>query len=131
MREVIPLLTIAKRGGLAIVLSIFANLGIFALVRGFDLVEPFGALTVPPITFLTVLGGVAATAVYGAITRVSTRPDWVFVRVAAVALLLSFIPDIVILRFDPEATLGAVLVLMLMHIVVATICVATLTARIR
>lgn len=131
MTGAIPLVTIAKRGGIAIVLSVVVNLAILALVRTFGLVEPFGAMSVPPITFLTVLGGIAATAVYGAITRISTRPDWVFVRVAAVALVVSFVPDVVILRFDPEATPGAVLVLMFMHVVVAVICVATLTRQTR
>ena len=129
MSEATPLLSIAKRGVLATGIAVISNLALLEVSQRLELVDPFGALAIPPITFLTILGAIAATVVYGAITRISPRPDYVFIRLAAVALLLSFIPNVVVLRFDAEATLGAVLLLMSMHVVVAVICVVTLTAR--
>lgn len=121
------LLTIGKRGLVAVGASVIVNSLFLWAVRTSAIVEPFGALTFPPVIFLTILGATAATAVYGAMTRISPHPDWVYVRVAAVALLLSFLPDLGVLRFDPEATVGAVIVLMAMHVTVAVICVVVLT----
>lgn len=131
MTEVIPLRTIVGRGIVAVVLSLVVNWTLLFGALAVDLVEPFGALSASPVTFLTVLGVGAATAVYGAVTRLSPSPDWVFVRLAIVALLISFIPDIVVLLYDAEATFGAVVVLMLMHVAVALICVGVLTQRYR
>lgn len=127
MTAAISLKAITMRGVVALLLSILANVVLLAGVRWTGVVDAFGALTYPPVIFLTIVGVVAATAVYGAITRISLHPDWVFLRVAAVALLISFIPDLIVLQYDPEATLGAVTVLMTMHVVVAVICVLFLT----
>jgi hypothetical protein len=52
-----------------------------------------------------------------------------FTRVAVVVLLLSFVPDVLLLQADPAATVPAVIVLMVMHVVVAVVCVASLTGR--
>lgn len=129
MGQAIPLRTIAGRGILAVGLTLLVNVTILELVRASGIVEPFGALTVPPVAFLSVLGAIAATAVYGAVTRIYPRPDWIFLRVAAIALLISFIPDVLVLLYDETASLGAVLVLMVMHVTAAGICVIVLTDR--
>ena len=129
MSQAISLRIIALRGLFAIVSALIVNVALLVLVRDLSLVEPFGALTVPPVAFLSVLGATAATAVYGAITRISPHPDWVFIRVAAIALLISFVPDILVLQYDETATLGAVIVLMVMHVTAAIVCVILLTDR--
>lgn len=128
-RPPIPLGLLARRGAVAIVLAVACNGLLLGAVTRFELVEPFGALTAPPVVFLTVLTTIAATAVYGAVTRLWPWPDRLFIRLAAVVLLASFLPDLGILRADPDATVGAVLVLMSMHVVVAVICIYLLTDR--
>lgn len=123
----LPLRTLAVRGAVAMVATATANYLLLLVVLQSGVVDPFGALRPPPVVALSVLGALAATTVYGAITRAVTDPDWLFARVAAVALLLSFLPDLAVLRWDPTATLGAVFVLMGMHVVAAVICVVFLT----
>lgn len=118
---------IILRGGIATAIAVVANLSLLAVVLVTEAVTPFGALTVPPVAFLTLLAGIAATAVYGAITRLWPHPDRLFARLAAVVLVLSFVPDLIVLRYDETATAGAVLVLMMMHVVTALILLRGLT----
>ncbi|MCU4925343.1 DUF6069 family protein [Halobacteria archaeon AArc-dxtr1] len=119
--------TLLTRGALATVLSVVANWIVLWAALAVDTVEPFDPLSVPPVTLLTVLGALGATLVYGVLTRVSETPDRTFTRLAAVVLVLSFLPDVALLELDPNATVPAVVVLMLMHVVVAVSCVAVLT----
>jgi hypothetical protein len=87
----------------------------------------------PAIFFTTVLGG-AAVAVYAAVRRLSERPDRLFRGIAAVALLLSFLPDLWLLsegggQVFPGGTPGGVGILMTMHVAAAVVIVWTLTGR--
>ena len=125
----IPTQTLAVRGGLAVVVSLLVNLAILAAVLSSGIVEPFDALSVPPVALLTVLGAIGATIVYGAITRRSDAPDRTFIIVAAAVLVLSFAPDLALLEYDADATVPAVIVLMIMHVAVAAACVWALTDR--
>jgi hypothetical protein len=78
-----------------------------------------------PLTVVGVLGAVIAFAIVG---RLARRPVRTFQIVAVVALVLSFLPDIGLFATGaPGATLPAVLVLMLMHIVAAVVAVGVLT----
>ena len=120
---------LAKRGALAVGASLLANWLLLGAVLAGNVVEPFGALSFPPVTFLTAVGAVGATLVYAAFTRVADNPDRIFLLVAAVVLVLSFVPDVALLEVDPGATVPGVVVLMLMHVTVAVICVAALTDR--
>lgn len=130
MERPIALGTVARRGAAALALSLLGNWTVRWSVLTTGRVEPFGALGVGPVTFVTIVGTVAATAVYGAFTRISPRPNRLFVRVAAVALPVSFAPDLVVLVYDPGATVGAVGTLMAMHVLVAVVCVVVLTGRV-
>ena len=56
-------------------------------------------------------------------------PGRTFTVVASVALVLSFVPDLALPSFDPDATLFGVVVLMAMRVAVAAICVAVPTDR--
>ena len=84
------------------------------------------ALTIPPVAFLSALGAGGATVVYWLLGRFGSGVDPTFVRVAAGALLLSFVPDVALLALDPAATPLAVVVLMAMHVVVAAVSVGLL-----
>jgi membrane-bound acyltransferase YfiQ involved in biofilm formation len=89
----------------------------------------FMPLTQPiPIIFTAafVLIGVIVFAIVG---RMSSRPIALFRRIALVALVLSFIPDILMLvtGFNPGTTVANVAVLLLMHVVAWAITVGMLT----
>lgn len=122
------LATIATRGLVVTGFSVIAN-AVVLVVAGdlLDVAPGFDPISWTPVVLLTVLGAIAATAVYGAITRLSANHDQLFTRLAAVVLVLSFVPDVLLLQFDPAATIPGVLVLMIMHVTVAAIAVGTLT----
>lgn len=125
----IPLRWLAMRGIAAILVAVAINTTILSFVERFALVPPFGALTYPPVTFLTILGTIAATSVYGAITRVWPYPDELFLKVAIIVLGASFLPTLGLLQADPEANVGAVLVLLVFHVTTAAVCIWMLTDR--
>lgn len=114
------------RAGVAIVLSVLVN-AILVVVAGTLGVAPgFRPLSVPPVVFLSAVGAVGAVVVYALLQRYVDRADHYFVRVAAVVLVLSFLPDVGLLFGDPAATVPGVVVLMLMHVVVAAASVGAL-----
>jgi hypothetical protein len=119
--------TLAINGTVAVVGSVLVNAALLAVVLATDLVPPFMALSYPPVVFLSAVGAVGATLVYGVLARRGGNYDRTFRRVAVAVLVLSFIPDIGILVGDPAATLPAVLVLMVMHVTVAAVCIGVLT----
>lgn len=125
----IPTQTLAVRGGLAVVASLLLNWVLLGAALASGVVEPFDALSIPPVSLLTALGAIGATIAYGVITRRSDAPDRTFAIVAGVVLLLSFVPDVALLENDPEATVSGVIVLILMHVAVAAVCVLALTDR--
>ena len=118
---------LARRGLTAVVASVAANSLLLALVLASGAVQSFMPLSYPPVLFLSAVGAIGATLVYGLLSRRVENPDRTFLRVAVVALALSFLPDIGLLFGDPQATILGVLVLMAMHVVVAAVCVGTLT----
>ena len=120
--------SIPVRGGLAVVLAVLANVVLVLGVDALGIAPAFRALTIPPVAFLSALGAGGATVVYWLLGRYVSDADRTFVRVAAGVLLLSFVPDIALLTFDPAATPIAVVVLMAMHVVVATVSVWVLVS---
>ena len=121
--------TILKRGIVALVLGLLANFAIVQSVFTFELTGSTENIEFWSTTILTTVGVVGATAVYALVARRSARPNRLFVRVAVVALVLSFLPNIgLILSPDGPAT-DEVIVLMSMHIPPAVTCVASLTGR--
>lgn len=123
----VGLRTVALRGLAATVLAPLANAALLWAVLATDAARPFEPLQYGSVTLFSALGAVGATLVYGWLVRRSATPDETFVRVAAVVLLLSFLPDAALLFVDPAATVPAVVVLMAMHVVVAWVCVGVLT----
>jgi hypothetical protein len=117
----------------ALIGSVLANLVVWAggnLL--FDIPEAFEPLAGPgPTIFLTVVGTIGAVLAFVVVRRVATRPVPVFRMVAAGALLVSFIPDVLLLTEQgaanfPGATVPGVVLLILMHVVAAAIIVRCL-----
>lgn len=117
-------------GPLSILAAIGANVIIqqiaVALLRPNPLFMP---LTLSQPIIYTFLGGLGAVVVYAVIGRFARKPIQLFRRVAAVILVVSFIPDILIFitgSEGPGTTVANVAVLMLMHVVVWAITVGML-----
>jgi hypothetical protein len=121
-------------GPLTIVAAVLAN-AVLRLVA-VALLQPdpsFMPLTpMIPIVF-TIAGALGAVIAYAIIGRTSRQPILLFRRVALIVLLLSFIPDVLLLLSGtmPGATVATVGVLMMMHVVAWAICVRLLTTLAR
>ncbi|HEU5098448.1 MAG TPA: DUF6069 family protein [Roseiflexaceae bacterium] len=117
-------------GPLAIIAAAIANVLIQQIAVAVLRPNPqFLPLTPGATIFFTVVGVLGAVIVYGLVGRFSRRPVWLFKRIALVALIISFIPDIVMLitGFNPGTTAANVAVLIVMHIVAWAIAVGILT----
>lgn len=117
---------LAVRGAVAVVVSVLVNVVLVLAVGALGIAPGFRPLAVPPVAFLSAMGAVGATAVYWGLTRYRNAPDRSFVRLAAVVLVLSFLPDVGLLLNDPAATVAGVVALMVMHVVVAAASVGSL-----
>jgi hypothetical protein len=81
-----------------------------------------------PIVF-TVVGVLGAVIAYALIGRFAKRPLPLFRRVALITLVVSFVPDILMLvtGFNPGTTAANVMALIVMHVVAWAIAVGMLT----
>ena len=95
----------------------------------------FQPLATPgPTIFLTVVGTAAGILVFEVIRRRAPDPLRLFRRVALVALVVSFVPDLYMLTDGaaaafPGATVGAVSTLMVQHVAAWAVVVWMLTMR--
>ncbi len=82
----------------------------------------------PPIAF-TLIGVLGAVIVFALIGRFASRPITLFKRVALGVLVVSFLPDILLLvsQAMPGTTVAAVAALAVMHVLAWTIAVRMLT----
>ena len=119
-------------GGLVtIVLSVIGNLILVWLANLLLTIppefEPVAPLRIAIFTIVFVLGGVI---VYAILAAKAAHPIRTFQRIAWVFLIVSFIPDIAMLFTDfmPGATVTAVIVLMLTHVVPGLIAIYVLPA---
>jgi hypothetical protein len=116
-------------GPLTIIAATLANVVLqqlaVALLRPDPAFMPLNLL--PPIVF-TIVGVLGAVIVYALVGRFARNPEPLFRRIALVTLLVSFVPDILMLitGFNPGTTLANVIVLMLMHVVAWAITVGLL-----
>ena len=121
-------------GPLAIVASVIANQIVRVLALAlFDISPEFPPLQVGPPIMFTIMGVLGAIIVYAIVGRFSRRPIRVFRSIALAVLLLSFLPDIGLLRSNmlPGTSLAAVLTLATMHVVTWAITVWMLTTLAR
>ncbi len=89
------------------------------------LTGPFTPLTLGPVIGWSVIGAVGAGIVFAIIRKYARTPKNTFATTAWIVLILSFIPDVLIKGSTSGpfagATWGAVILLMLMHVVVALV----------
>ena len=112
---------------IAVVIAIPLDLAIEAFARQAFAVspefEPFQGTVAPYTAGGLVLAGIA----YGVVQRFFRDANRVYIRLAIVALVLSWIPDLALLVInEPGATLLAVASLMVMHAVTAAVVVTSL-----
>jgi hypothetical protein len=121
---------LVKYGLLTVLVAIAAT----ALVRAVTLAlvgAPADFIPFPlgwgPVIASTALGAVGATVAYGVVTRVSQRPNRTFTIVAAVVLVLSFVPMLTLPPEFADAIAPVMPALLGMHVVVAVVSVGVLT----
>lgn len=95
-------------------------------------VDPgFTPLQSPAFLPFTIIGGGAGVLVFALLARRARRPFTTFQIVAAVALVVSLLPDLGLLGRMPGANAATVGTLMLMHGLTAAIIVGMLSALTR
>ena len=116
----------------ALVGSVVVNLIILYVLRPFVIVPamPLASLALLPVASLTIFGVIAATIVYAIMRAVLARPQTPFIWISVVVLILSLIPDYLIIGMTTGhfagATFASASTLMLMHVAAAIITVWSL-----
>ncbi len=116
------------------VLAIVVNVAIRTVaVSLLGIGEGFLPLGVGPTVFFTVVGMVGAVVVFGLMLRFAGRPVRLFRRVALAVLLVSLVPDVLVLfsGYMPGATVAGVFTLMVEHAVSWAGAVGVLTGSVR
>jgi len=112
---------LAAAGLAAAAVSLAADIVLATVGRAaFTVPASFGKFSFGTYALLTVLGIAGATATWGAVTRLSSRPKWLLTRLAALVTALFLIPDFLLLGTPANPT-GPVIILMLMHLAIAVI----------
>ncbi|HEV2009826.1 MAG TPA: DUF6069 family protein [Candidatus Limnocylindria bacterium] len=123
-------MTIVLATLIALVLVIPLDLAIEAFARQAFAVSPDFEPFQGTVALYTAGGVILAGVVFAVLRPFARDTDRMYVRLAIVALVLSWIPDVALLVIhDPGATVPAVASLMVMHAVTAAI-VVTLLVRI-
>jgi hypothetical protein len=114
-------------GPMAVMVAVAATLVARAMaVAVLPPINPaFVELQAGSVAFVTSVLCAAAVGVFALVALFSKRPLQTFKVVAGIALLLSLVPDLLILP-EPGATVGGVIALMLLHVVAAVAVVWTL-----
>lgn len=119
-------------GLLAVALAALVNGLVRLLALALLEVDPgFEPLVTPAFLPLTIIGGGAGVLVFALLAWRTRRPITTFQIVAAVALALSFVPDLALLGRMPGANAATVGTLMLMHTLTAAIIVGLLSTLTR
>jgi hypothetical protein len=108
---------------------VLANLLVYligSVVVGYD--PQFVVLANPSATILfTVVPAIVAVLLYAALIRFTSNPARIFTNIAVVVLIVSLIPDLTYIPSVPGATSGQTAILMVMHVVAASVIVWMLT----
>ena len=94
----------------------------------FDIPDEFQPLTLPVYGFLTVVGAIIGAVVWHLIVARSRNASGVLRVLVPAVVVLSLIPDVMLLvsESQPGTTTAGVVALMLMHVAVAAVTVAAL-----
>ena len=94
----------------------------------FDIPDEFQQLTLPVYGFLTVVGAIVAAVVWHVVVKRSRNASGVLRVLVPTVLVLSLIPDVMLLvnESQPGTTTAGVIALMLMHVGVAAATVPAL-----
>jgi hypothetical protein len=117
-------------GPLTILAAMIANTIVWQIAVAILQPDPqFMPLMFPVPFVFTFFGVLAAVIAFAVIGRISKNPIALFRRVALIALVVSFVPDLMMLLTGsfPGTTLANVLALMLMHVVAYALSVYMLT----
>ena len=123
-RGAVGLGTALRTGAVAGVIAAVTNVVISVIARG-----PLGArddfipLTPGPIVMWTIIGSIIGAVGWRLIVNTSARSRTLLNILVPTVLVLSFIPDVVLLATDSTAgqTTAGVLALMVMHVITAAI----------
>jgi hypothetical protein len=118
---------VALATAVALIIAVPLDLAIEAFARQAFAVSPDFPPFQGSVAPYTAGGVVLAAVVYAVVRRFIGDAARVYVRLAIVALVLSWIPDVALLFInEPGATVPAVASLMVMHAVTAAIVVTSL-----
>lgn len=120
----------ARVGVVTVLVAVVVNVVIRTVaVSVLGIGEGFPPLGVGPTVFFTVVGMTGAVVVFGLIARYARRPVRTFRRVALAVLLISLVPDVLLLFLVliPGTTTAAVLTLMVEHVASWAVAVGALT----
>jgi hypothetical protein len=105
---------------LSVGLSLLADAALVAIgTRLFPATKGYGHFQFHDYAKLTVIGVVIACAAWPAVTRVSSAPRWLFLRLAIAVTVVLLLPDVYILHQGQPAR--AVAILMVMHLAIGVI----------
>ena len=113
----------------AVVASLAINLAVRLIALAVLQIPPdnYQLKSAGPVATLTTFGALGATAVFALIRHFAHRPAFVFTLIAGFVLLVSFVPDFLLLSDRARGnTPVSVAVLMLMHVLAAITIVWTL-----
>jgi hypothetical protein len=122
----VSLRTALTTGAVAGVVATAANLAIAAVARSaFDVSDDFQPLTPGPIVLWTVLGALVGAAGWRLLANRSAGSRALLNTLVPVVVVLSFVPDVLLLVTDavPGTSTAAVLSLMALHVVTAGVVV--------
>ena len=126
----IPTGRLFRAGVITSVVAVIANLVIWAAATAIiDVPSRFTPLNPGTVLFLTVVGVAAAAGLLRFLASRSSDPVYAFRRIVPIALLVTFIPDVLIWTasaYGGAAKAETVLPLMVMHIAAAAACWALL-----
>jgi stage V sporulation protein SpoVS len=110
---------------IAAVAAIAVNYAVAAVAISGGAPAHYGPLTIPAYVSFTIVGVVAGWVGWSLALRRAHDPRRVLTVLVPVVALASFVPDVVLLVFGfiPGTTVGAVVALMVMHLVVLAFAV--------
>ena len=113
---------LSKIGLVAAVVSAIVNSLLMMVTKPFmEVPDSFGPLQVPPIILWSVIGAFGAVGVYALMRKFSSDPHKTFMIIAVLVLILSFVPDLLLINVTEGifggVGWGAIILLMIMHVI--------------